>query len=207
MKSIAALVFPDFELLDLFGPLEMFGMLEKHFSIKLIAETPEPIQSKQGPKSVVDMILADVAASGMQDFDILLLPGGPGTRQQVENAFLINWLQEAAEKSDQVLSVCTGSALLARAGCLNDKRATSNKAAFNWVQSQGPNVIWQKQARWVEDGKFFTSSGVSAGIDMSLAVIERLHGKEMASKVANWAEYDRHLNPDWDPFAKLNGLI
>lgn len=202
MKTIAALIFPEFELLDLFGPLELFGMLDKKFQIKLIAKTAGPIASKQGPRSVVDTVISDNPA-----FDMLLIPGGPGTRTQVNNDPLLHWLRTAAEKSELVLSVCTGSAVLARSGCLDEKRATSNKAAFNWVQSQGPNVLWQKQARWVEDGRFITSSGVSAGMDMSLAVIEKIHGKELALKVAGWAEYDWHQNPEWDPFAKLNGLV
>lgn len=202
MKTIAALIFPEFELLDLYGPLQMFGMLEKQFQIKLIAETPGPIASKQGPRAEVDTVISD-----NQAFDILLIPGGPGTRTQVKNNQLLSWLRLTAKNSNLVLCVCTGSALLAKAGCLDGKRATSNKAAFRWVQSQGPHVLWQKQARWVEDGQYITSSGVSAGMDMSLAVIEKMHGKQKAQTVAGWAEYNWHQDPQWDPFAKLNGLV
>ena len=104
-------------------------------------------------------------------------------------------------------SVCTGSAILAKAGLLNGRQATTNKAAYEWVRTQGPDVFWQPHARWVEDGNYFTSSGVSAGIDMSLVVISRLFGEEKAEAIAVSAEYEWHRDPDWDPFAKVHGLI
>jgi transcriptional regulator GlxA family with amidase domain len=79
--------------------------------------------------------------------------------------------------------------------------------AFQWVADQGPGVGWVKQARWVEDGKFATSSGVSAGMDMTLAVIERLYGKDITERLAIATEYDRHTDASWDPFAKIHGLV
>lgn len=202
MRTIGALIFPGFELLDLFGPLQMFGLLEQRFEIKLIANNIEPIKSNQGPSALADMALDESI-----NFDILFVPGGVGTRREVENERLLAWLRKTAANAEYVLSVCTGSALLARAGLLDGKQATTNKAAFSWVESQGPKVSWQKQARWVEDGNTITSSGVSAGIDMSLAAIARMHGNDIAIKVANWAEYNWQQDPGCDPFAKLNGLV
>ena len=79
--------------------------------------------------------------------------------------------------------------------------------AFHWVAEQGPKVEWVKQARWVEDGKFATSSGVSAGMDMALAVIERLYGKETSKALEVGTEYDRHTDASWDPFARIHGLV
>ena len=92
---------------------------------------------------------------------------------------------------------------------LDGKRATTNKMAFQKIAAQGPKVDWVKQARWVEDGKFLTSSGVSAGIDMSLpGSIARMHGQETAEKVALWAEYDWHQDANWDPFrTTAHGLV
>ena len=110
----------------------------------------------------------------LRRFDLILVPGGIGTRREVDNPRLLEWLNQRAAAAILVTSVCTGAALLARAGLLDGKRATTNKRAFAWVASQGPEVNWIKQARWVEDGKFATSSGVSAGIDMALALIARL---------------------------------
>jgi transcriptional regulator GlxA family with amidase domain len=107
-----------------------------------------------------------------------------------------------------VSSVCTGAALLARAGLLDGRRATSNKLSFKWVTEQGPAVEWiLRQARWVEDGKFATSSGVSAGIDMTLALIAKLAGAESAERIAIRMEYEWHRDPSWDPFAKIHGLV
>jgi transcriptional regulator GlxA family with amidase domain len=195
-RAVGVLLFPDFELLDVFGPLEMLGLLEKEFSIRLVAEMAE-VASAQGPRSVADDRVAD-----RRRYDILLIPGGRGTRREVENETLRRWLIEAAEHAEIVASVCTGSALLARAGLLDGCRATSNKLAFDWVRSQGPKVDWQHRARWVEDGKFFTASGVSAGMDMALALIARLCGREQASQAAKWAEYTWHEDSTDDPFAR-----
>jgi transcriptional regulator GlxA family with amidase domain len=201
-KTIGALVFSGFELLDLFGPLEMFGMLDDTPDIRMIAKTTSPVASRQGPESVVNLSLAEA-----HTFDILLVPGGPGTRPAVEDAELIDWLRNAATSSALVATVCTGSALLARTGCLDNKAATSNKAAFAWVKEQGPKVDWKPEARWVEDGKFLTSSGVSAGMDMALAAIQRLYGNAEAERIATRTEYDWKRDPAWDPFAKIHGLV
>ena len=200
--SLAVVLFDGFELLDVFGPLEMFGLLPEQFEIFLIAESGDIVASAQGPKSLVDYRFEDCPA-----FDILLVPGGGGTRREVDNPVLLDWLRSQSQTARYVTSVCTGSALLARAGLLDGRRATTNKAAFEWVMSQGESVDWQKQARWVEDDRYFTSSGVSAGIDMSLALIARISGQETAEQVATWAEYEWHRDPNWDPFAKIYGLL
>ena len=195
MKTIGVLLFPEFELLDVFGPLEMFGMLEE-VSIRLVAERDREIASTQGPRSAIDDLFADDAA-----YDILLVPGGRGTRREVDNAALLAWLQAKAAKTEYVASVCTGSALLAKAGLLDGLPATTNKLAFDWVRAQGPKVDWRPRARWVEAGKFWTSSGVSAGMDMSLALIAGLRGVAIAEQAAAWAEYSWHRDPAEDPFA------
>ena len=194
--KLAVLIFDGFELLDVFGPLEMFGMLPEHFSIHLIAEDNSVIKSAQGPRSMADELFNDQAY-----YDLLLVPGGPGTRIQINNPVLLNWIRQQSEHAKFISSVCTGSALLAKAGVLDGKKATTNKLAFDWVQQQSTNVEWIKQARWVEDGRFFTSSGVSAGNDMALALIEHLLDHELAEKVALWAEYQRNNDSRNDPFA------
>lgn len=201
MKTVGALIFPGFELLDLFGPLEMFGLLPERFTIRLVAERERQVRSGQAPVARADDLFADG-----RHYDILLVPGGPGTRSEVDNGALLDWLRAQAESAEFVTSVCTGSALLAKAGLLDGRNATSNKKAFAWVQAQGPKVRWQAKARWVEDGRFLTSSGVSAGMDMTLALIARLHGEAQARQVAAWAEYDWHSDPNWDPFAEIYGL-
>ena len=201
-RTIGVVLFEDFELLDVFGPLEMFGMAADHFEIRLISEHGGVVASRQGPKSVSDDSFESAPA-----IDVVLVPGGIGTRREVDNPVLLDWLQQRAQQAELVTSVCTGSALLAKAGVLDGVRATTNKLAFAWAASQSAKVQWQQQARWVEDRKFFTSSGVSAGIDMSLAVIAKLVSHQAAEQAANFAEYDWHRDADWDPFAALHGLV
>ena len=196
MRRIAALIFLDFELLDLFGPMEMFGMLDRDFTLELVSETGGPVRSSAGLAAQSDRRIEDGV-----DHDILFVPGGPGTRREVGNTALLDWIAQASQRAELTLSVCTGSALLARAFVLDGRRATTNKAAFDWVAEQGHGVDWVRRARWVRDGAFYTSSGVSAGMDMALAVIADLRGREVADKVARDCEYTWHDDPDDDPFA------
>jgi len=189
-------LFPGFELLDVFGPLELFGMLGERVRLIMLAEAAGPVDSRQGPR-----VIADTALSEAPQLDVLLVPGGIGTRKEVFNEVLMGHLRVLAERSGHVASVCTGSALLAKAGLLDGKRATSNKIAWDWVLAQGPEVMWIRKARWVVDGNYFTSSGVSAGMDMALALIEKLAGREAALQCARQAEYLWNEDPDEDPFA------
>lgn len=198
MRSLSALIFDGFETLDLFGPIEMFGSLPKEFEISLIAENMAPVTSCNGQR-----ILPDYAIEDAPEFDMILVPGGPGTPIEIPNETINGWLQETAKTECLILSVCTGSALLARSGILDGRKATTNKMAFKWARSFGKNVDWVPKARWVEDGNFFTSSGVSAGMDMSLAVISHLLNETTAVDVANQAEYEWHQDPAWDPFYEL----
>jgi putative intracellular protease/amidase len=201
VRTVGTLLFPGFELLDVFGPLEMFGALAGDFSLEMVAEHAGPVASSQGPKAIADIALADA-----KPYDVLLIPGGRGTRREVANQALIDWLRRHAEASGVVATVCTGAALLARTGLLDGHAATTNKAAFRWVMEQGPGVRWQPHARWVADGKYYTSSGVSAGMDMALALIAKLDGRDKAQQVAAYAEYRWNEDPNDDPFCALYDL-
>ena len=192
---LGVVLFPDFELLDVYGPLEVLGHLKDEFRILMIGPERGPVASAQGPRTIADHGLDDAPA-----LDVLLVPGGLGTRREVANDRLLGWLRERAGQASLVASVCTGSALLARAGILDGHRATSNKRAWDWVVSQGPQVRWVRQARWVEDGKFWTSSGVSAGIDMTLRFVATRLGQEAAEDFAWRIEYTWHRDADVDPF-------
>jgi transcriptional regulator GlxA family with amidase domain len=197
MRTLGVLLFPEFELLDVFGPLEVFGhrLVAHHYRVCMVAAEAGPVASAQGPR-----VLADHGFVG-PPLDVLLVPGGMGTRREVDNAKLVRWIAATAAVAEIVTSVCTGAALLARAGVLDGHRATTNKRAFDWVVTQGPCVEWIRKARWVEDGKFVTSSGVSAGIDMSLAVLESTVDPVTADEIARAIEYRRHADADDDPFA------
>lgn len=200
-RSLGAVVFDGFETLDLFGPVQMFGTLADQFALSIVAEKAGQVTSRHGQNVVVDHSFDD----GLT-YDLLLLPGGPGTWDQIENERLLSWLKMTVPKAEIVMSVCTGAAFLAKAGLLDNRGATTNKLNFEWVTQFGPNVDWKGRARWVEDGKFFTSSGVSAGMDMSLAVVERLLGANAANHSATHSEYERQTEPDSDPFALHFGI-
>ena len=175
------------------------------FELVMVAQEVGAITSAQGPKAI-----AEYDFSNCPHLDILMVPGGIGTRQEVNNQALLNWIIARTQEAELVASVCTGAALLARAGVLDGHRATSNKRSFAWVKSQGPQVTWVAKGRWVEDDKFMTSAGASAGIDMALAIVARCSGPERADRVANLMEYEWHRDPAWDPFAKiwqLNGCL
>ncbi|MEX0283797.1 MAG: DJ-1/PfpI family protein [Paracoccaceae bacterium] len=194
-RTIAAVLFPEFEMLDLYGPLEMFSFFRDDFEIRTVASTAGPVFASGGPATVAQDAMADG-----RDYDILLVPGGRGTRYVDSDAEVLGWLARQTEQAERVTSVCTGSLLLAKAGVLNGRRATTNKLAFDWVADQISGVDWQRSARWVRDGKFYTSSGVSAGMDMALALIADLLGEEAAEQASMWAEYVRNPDPGNDPF-------
>lgn len=200
-ESIGLVVFDGFETLDVFGPCEMFGLMEDKLDVTLVSRGGKPVASRQGPVASPTAALEDANA-----FDMILIPGGFGTRALVDDASYIDLLGRVADSVPTVLTVCTGSGLLAKTGVLDGYRATSNKFAFDWVKEMGPNVKWVNKARWVTDDKFTTSAGVSAGMDMALGVIAERYGHDRAVGVANYAEYEWHQDAAWDPFAEIYGL-
>jgi len=199
-RKLGAILYDQFELLDLYGPLEMFGCLGPAVEITTVAEQPGPVASTTGVATVANHGFGDCP-----ELDLLLLPGGWGTVPQLANETLLDFLRKRAASAEVTMSVCSGSALLAKAGLLDGRAATSNKMFFQLAESQSDEVDWKTAARWVEDGPFVTSSGVSAGTDMALAVIARLFGRERAEEVARFTEYTWHTDADRDPFvAYLN---
>ena len=132
---------------------------------------------------------------------ILLVPGGFGTRRLVNDGAFIGALRKAAEASVCCLTVCTGSALLAKTGLPGGMRAAPDKRAFDRAVSVNPNVRWQRRARWVSDGKYCSSPEVSAGIDMAPCFIRDRSGEEKAREIADSMEYVWNGHPDNDPFA------
>ena len=124
-----------------------------------------------------------------------------------EDTEMMQWIRDTSTNAERVMAVCTGTVLLGMTGVLDGRKATTNKLDFTRTVPFAPNVDWVKEARWVQDGKFFTSSGVSAGIDMSLAVMADLFGMEMADRLALTCEYEWHKDAGRDPFATLAGLV
>jgi putative intracellular protease/amidase len=205
VKRVAVVLFDGFTVLDMYGPVQAFGSCRitrpdgppfRFFEVFTIAERRGAIKSGEGPSTHADYTFAE-----SPPYDILLVPGGFGTREAVKDDAFLARLRAASENAAVTATVCTGSALLARTGRMDGRPATSNKIAWDWVVQQGPKVLWKRKARWVDDGNLITSSGVSAGTDMALALIARLHGRDMAVTAARNMEYLWNDKADEDPFA------
>jgi transcriptional regulator GlxA family with amidase domain len=197
-RTLGIVLYKNFELLDVCGPAEMFGNVGRTLRIVMVAEEAGPVRSTQGVK-----IVADYAFRDCPQLDLILVPGGSGTLNQLRNKLLLDWLKERSSHAELVTSVCSGAAVLAKAGLLDGRPATTNKQYYSVCTSPGPKVKWVKEARWVDDGAIVTSSGVSAGMDMALHVISRLYGTDTAQKIANGTEYIWNKDPHTDPFARF----
>lgn len=195
LTTVGIVLYPGFEVLDVYGPIEIWSYVED-FRLVLIAEQVGPVLSAQGTSTLATHSFATAPA-----LDILMVPGGNGSNAQVHNPALLDFLRATDRRTRFTTSVCSGSALLARAGILDGHRATSNKRAFYFAEQQSSAVDWVPEARWVESGKMFTSSGVSAGIDMALAVVAKIHGIDSARELAQSLEYSWHEAAEMDPFA------
>jgi transcriptional regulator GlxA family with amidase domain len=202
MRTLAALVFPGFQTLDYFGPIEMLGNFGDEIEIVTVAKGSAPVPSYHGQRVVVDRLLSE-----KNDYDLLLIPGGDSALMESEDQELMQWIRETSANAERVMAVCTGTVLLGMTGVLDGRKATTNKLDFTKTVHLAPHVEWVKEARWVEDGKFFTSSGVSAGMDMALAVIADLFGMDVAEQTAKSTEYIWHKDANRDPFAKSAGLV
>lgn len=197
-RKLGVILYEGFELLDVFGPAEMFGNVGPELETLIVAQSSGPVASAQGPK-----VLAEAGFDDCPQLDLILLPGGIGTLQELANEPMLEFLRKQSAGAEITTSVCSGSAILARAGVLDGLRATSNKQFFSLATSQSDKVDWVEEARWVDAGRFVTSSGVSAGMDMALAVIERLYGSERAEAIANLTEYEWQRDPTRDPFVRF----
>jgi transcriptional regulator GlxA family with amidase domain len=184
--KIGILVFPAVEELDFVGPWEMFGMwglIGSSVRTHLVGQTTEPLRCAKGLTVVPEFSFEDCPP-----LDVLLVPGGQGTREQVDNPTLMTFVRHQAEQHAQTLmSVCTGAFILHRAGLLLGRRATTHWASLNRLRESGDVSV--VEARWVVDGPVWTSAGVSAGMDMALAYIEQVSGPITAGKVQMAAEY------------------
>ena len=189
-------LFDDFETLDVFGPVEIIGKLDDIYKMNFFSIKGGIVTSKQKTE-IITKSYTDIDFSG-----ILFIPGGEGTRELVNSNDTILILQKIAENSLHCITVCTGTALLAKTGLLNGIKATSNKRAFEWVKSINLEVEWIYKARWISDGKYYTSSGVSAGMDMILGFISDKISNEKAKEIAERIEYVWNDNPGEDIFAK-----
>jgi transcriptional regulator GlxA family with amidase domain len=141
-------------------------------------------------------------------FDVLLMSGGPGDLYlgEIKDRTIENFIASRFDTTEYILSVCTGAGFLARSGILAGRRATTNKAYWKDFTLQGANITWIPSARWVVDGKVWTSSGVTAGMDMMVSFLRHIYGDPNVVKSVNDFEYAPHVDADWDPFSVIHNV-
>ena len=190
-RNVAVLLFDEFDLLDFSGPYEVFccanrGTCPRAFNLYTVAEEPNPDHG--GLSLAVHYSLDDCPQP-----DILVIPGGYGTRKLVSNARIIDWIKRNAAGAELVLSVCTGALLLGKAGLLDGLEGTTHHNALDLLRKVSPRISVRDDCRLVDNGRVITSAGISSGIDMALHVVARLLGIDHALEVA------RHLEYVWQP--------
>lgn len=191
-RSVGVLLFPQVELLDFAGPFEVFSAArtssetrERLMDVFTVAETTSPVRCNN-PVTVVP----DYALEECPHMDVVVVPGGMGTRSAVDRQGLVDWIARRAEAAEVTTSVCTGSFLLAKAGVLDGRSATTHWASIERMRRDFPALAVEESVRWVDAWPVVSSAGVSAGIDMALHVLSRLYDDEVARATARGIEYD-----------------
>ncbi|MCU0424363.1 MAG: DJ-1/PfpI family protein [Candidatus Kapabacteria bacterium] len=196
-RNVAILLFNDVEVLDFAGPFEVFSVTAELNSYKPLlvytcAETPETLTARNGLKVIPDYSLETAPKP-----DIIIVPGGTGSKQAMKSQTVIEWLKTNAVEAELVMSVCTGARILAQAGLLAGIAATSHHESLPGMKEAFPSTNWHdgdwQDVRFVEAGKVVTAGGISAGIDASLHVIAKLFGRDKARATADYMEYDTTL--------------
>jgi transcriptional regulator GlxA family with amidase domain len=192
--KIGILIFPEVEVLDFCGPFEVFSVTRldearrreesSPYDVVLVTERNETVVATGGLKVIPDHTLDDCPP-----LDVLVVPGGWGTRREMNNDRLIDWLSDRARQTTMLTSVCTGSLLLGRSGLLDGKRATTHWRVLEEMRRWFPSINVIDDEHVVEEGSVITSAGISAGIDMALRVVARHHGEAVARATARYMEY------------------
>lgn len=189
--SVGILLFNEVEVLDFAGPFEVFAVTEdeskeKLFQVKTISETGNPISARNGLKVIPDYKFEDEP-----EFEILLIPGGYGAEEiEIHNPTVIEWIQRQQKQVKTLASICTGALLLAEAGLLNHKKATTHWMDLDRLEKDYPQVEVVRGVKYVDEGDLLTSGGISAGINLSFHLVKRLFGSETAKRTAKRMEYD-----------------
>jgi transcriptional regulator GlxA family with amidase domain len=193
-KRVGIVLFEDIEVLDFCGPFEVFSAVRlkeeqrreepSPFEVWLVAENPETVTTTGDMK-----VVPHYTFESCPPLDILVVPGGWGTRKELNNPTMLEWLRARAAQVETLTSVCTGSMLLGFAGLLNGLHATTHWKSLDWMRDSFPEVTVEFQQHVVEDGRVVTSAGISAGIDMALKVVARYCGEKVARATARHMEY------------------
>lgn len=193
-RTVCIALFDEVEVLDFCGPFEVFtitggrqGLMP--FEVCTVAERDRPVRARGG-LSVNPAYTFDNCPRP----DILLMPGGMGTRREMNNPEMLDWLRCQAEDAELILSVCSGALVLAKAGLLKGLAATTHHGALDELRAIDPTIAVNSQKRFIDNGRVIVSAGISAGIDMSLHVVGRLLGREQAVETARYMEYEWTCN-------------
>ena len=188
--TTAILLFDEVEVLDFAGPFEVFSVTGRRhqlqpFEVFTVASHHGPVLARNGLSINPHHTFATAPAA-----DILVVPGGYGTRREMKDAVTLEWIRRSSEQAQYVLSVCTGALVLGAAGLLDGLAATTHFMAFDELRAAAPRTEVRTNVRIVDNGRVILSAGVSAGIDMALHVVSRLLGPEMARETARYMEYE-----------------
>ena len=187
IRRVTMLAFPQVQAIDIFGPIEVFSAADRlagggEYAIELVAEKTTPIATSSG----VRVVPARATSSCRESLDTLIVAGGDGVNKVLGDHRLVRWVARAAARSRRVCSVCTGAFLLAEAGLLDGRRVTTHWAACEELARRYPEVVVEPDPIFIRDGDVATSAGVTAGIDLALALVEEDLGPEVAREVARW---------------------
>ncbi len=190
-RNVAIQLFDDVEVLDFAGPFEVFSVTgqregDGYFNVYTVAQENQPIVARNGLS-----INPRYNFTNCPKPDILVVPGGYGTRPVMNNTTVIEWISRTAKECELVLSVCSGALLLAKAGLLENQKATTHHSAMEELKLAAPNTQVLETQRVVDNGRVVLSAGVSAGIDMAFHVVQRLLGESVAEEAASYIEYRR----------------
>jgi transcriptional regulator GlxA family with amidase domain len=193
-KRVGIVLFENIEVLDFCGPFEVFSVTRLNekkrreepspFEVLLVAEHPETVTTTGNMKVIPQYTFVNCPR-----LDLLVVPGGWGTRKELSNPVMLDWLRTRAGEVETLTAVCTGSMLLGSAGLLNGLHATTHWRSLEWMRDSFPAVKVEFEKHVVEDGRVFTSAGISAGIDMALKVVARYCGEDIARATARHMEY------------------
>ena len=193
--NVAILIFDEVEVLDFCGPFEVFSVtrrlgtasqdeINKPFAVFTVAQKSEMVRARGGL-----LVQPHFTLGNHPPIDVLVVPGGWGTRREMDNPVILDWLAKVTGETQLNTSVCTGAFLLAKIGLLDEKSATTHWASLDRLAQTFPRVRVIRNTRWVDQGNIVTSAGISAGIDMSLHLVEKLMGREVAEQTAKQMEY------------------
>ncbi|KAJ6786984.1 hypothetical protein PWT90_04117 [Aphanocladium album] len=214
-KNFGFVLYDSFDVLDIAGSIEPLYLLSaRHqLNLSLIAKDMQavymrPATNESNPAHSYFQLSVNPThtfANPPQDLDVLFVPGGGGERLGNITA-AVDFVRTTYPKVKYLITVCTGAGVAARAGVLDGKRATTNKASWSQITPLGKGVQWTSPARWVVDGNIWTSSGVTAGIDLMFAFIEKFYGKDIAQRIQAVTEHKRTFDPCDDPFGAINNV-